>query len=80
MKLFEIIFEIFGWIQIVVGVTLGAGLIAGIIYIKWSGETGKIIAIIVLSIGFLSGIIWATRIWTKHSTIEWLSRIGKSQN
>jgi ABC-type multidrug transport system permease subunit len=77
VKLIEIILEIIGWFQIVLGVTLGAGLIAGIIYIKWDSDTGKVIAGIILSIGFLAGVIWATRIWKKHGTIEWLSRIRK---
>jgi ABC-type multidrug transport system permease subunit len=75
MKLIEIILEIIGWFQIVSGVTLCAGLIAGVIYIKWSSNTGKVISIITLSIGFLAGVIWATRIWKKHGTVAWLSGI-----
>ena len=75
MKFFEILLEIFGWLQIVVSVTLGAGLIAFVTYLKWSNETGKIIAIIIISIGFILGAVWATRIWIKHGTIAWLSRI-----
>jgi len=77
MKLFEIILEIFGWLQIVIGVTLIAGLIAFVTYLKWSNETGKVTAIIILSIGFILGAIWATRIWKKHGTIAWLSRIRR---
>jgi phosphotransferase system glucose/maltose/N-acetylglucosamine-specific IIC component len=77
MKFFEILLEIFGWLQIVVGVTLGAGLIAFVTYLKWSNETGKIIAIVIVSIGFILGAVWATRIWIKHGTINWLSRIRK---
>ena len=77
MKFFEIILEIIGWLQIAVGVTLGSGLMAAIIHINWSNETGKIISIIILSIGFISGAIWATKIWKKHGTIEWLSRIRR---
>jgi hypothetical protein len=77
MKFFEIILEIFGWLQIVFGVTLGAGLIAGAIYIKRSSETGKIIAIIILSIDFLLGVVWTARIWRKSGTIEWLSGIRR---
>ena len=77
MKLFEIILEISGWLQIVFGVTPGAGLIAGIVYLKWSNETGKIIAIIILSIGFLPGVSRATTIWRNHGTIEWLLEIRR---
>ena len=77
MKLFEILLEIFGWFQIVLGVTLAAGLIAFLIYLKWSNWTGECVAIIVVSIGFILGAVWATRIWLKHGTIAWLSRIKK---
>jgi len=77
MKFFSTILEIIGWLQIALGVTLGAGFIAAVIYIKWSNDTGKIISIIILSIGFLVGAIWATRISIKHGTIAWLSRIRR---
>ena len=77
MKLIEIILEIIGWLQIAIGVTLLAGLIAFVTYLKWSNETGKIVAIIIISIGFILGAFWATRIWKKHGTIAWLSRIRR---
>jgi hypothetical protein len=75
MKLFEILLEIFGWLQIVAGVTLAAASIAFLIYLEWNNETGKIVAVIIVSIGFILGAIWATRIWKKDGTITWLSRI-----
>jgi phosphotransferase system glucose/maltose/N-acetylglucosamine-specific IIC component len=60
MKFIEIILEIIGWLQIAIGVTLLAGLIAFVTYLKWSTETGKIVAKIIISIGFILGVIWAT--------------------
>jgi hypothetical protein len=78
MKLIETILEIIGWIQIAIGVTLLAGLVAFVTYLKWSNETGKIVAIVIISIGFIIGAIWATRIWKKHGTIAWLSRIRRT--
>ena len=77
MRLIEIVLEIMGWLQIAIGVTLVAGLIAFVTYLKWSNETGKFVAIIIVSIGFILGAIWATRIWRKHGTVAWLSRIRK---
>ena len=77
MKLIEIILEIIGWLQITLGVTLAAGLVALLIYLKWDNEIGKTVSIIVLSIGFITGAIWATRIWKKYGTIAWLSRIRR---
>jgi len=77
MKLFEIILEIFGWLQIVAGVTLAAGLLTFATYLVWSNGTGKIAGIIIISIGFIAGAIWATFIWKKHGTIAWLSGIRR---
>lgn len=77
MKLIEIILEIIGWLQITLGVTLASGIIAFLIYLKWDNESGKTVSIILLSVGFVIGAIWATRIWKKHGTIAWLSRIRR---
>ena len=76
-RIFEIVLEIIGWLQLVMAPTLGTGIIALIVYVKINNETGKVIAIIILSLGFLFGVIWATRIWKKHGTIAWLSRIRR---
>ena len=77
MKLIEIILEIIGWLQITLGVTLAAGLVALFIYLKWNDEIGKTVAIFLLCFGFIIGAIWATQIWKKHRTIAWLSRIRR---
>lgn len=77
MKPVEIILEIIGWLEIVLGVTLTAGIIAFVIYLKWSNGSGKVVAIIIVSIGFIIGVFWATRIWKKYGTIAWLSSITK---
>ena len=77
MKFVELLLEILGWLQIVVGVTLAAGLIAFAVY--WIGVGGlvKYVAIAITAIGFVSGCIWATIIWNTHGTINWLSRIRR---
>jgi hypothetical protein len=75
VKFIQIILEIIGWIQIALVTTILSGLIALPIYIKWSTDTGKLIAIAIIGIGFIAGSIWATIIWKKHGTVAWLSRI-----
>jgi hypothetical protein len=77
MRWLELILEIFGWLQIVAGTTIAGGLVGSAVYIKWSNETGKFICLITLCIGFISGAVWATVIWRKYGTIEWLSRIRR---
>jgi len=78
LKLIEIILEIIGWLQITLGVTLATGLVALPIYLKWDNENGKTVSIVLLSLGFIIGAIWATSIWKKHGTIAWLSRIKRT--
>jgi len=72
VKLVRIVIEIFGWLLIVVGTTLGAGLVSLFIYYRWENDT---IAIANSIIGFIIGAIWATKISMKYGTMEWLSRI-----
>ena len=67
MKLFELITEIFGWLQIVASpflLGLGAGFI---IYLLKPDDIGFIIAVSISLIGFVFGIILATRIWKRKA-------------
>jgi hypothetical protein len=77
-KIVYIILEFLGWLQILLCPTLIAGVIALVVYLKWQDQTGKIAALSILVIGFMSGIILATSIWKKYGTIEWLSKISES--
>jgi phosphotransferase system glucose/maltose/N-acetylglucosamine-specific IIC component len=77
MKFIELLLEIFGWLQIVVGVTIGGGLIAFVVFLLWSDDTGKTVAIVIAALGFVFGCIWATKIWKKYGTINWLSSIRR---
>jgi len=72
-KVIHILLEIIGWLQIAVGVTLAASLIAWLVFLKKNDATGKIIAISIIITGFIAGVILATHIWRKYGTIAWLS-------
>ena len=75
MKLIEIFLEVLGWLFITFGTTLGTGLIALVIYSQT--QTAKLISIALVIIGFIGGAVWATRIWIKYGTMNWLSRIRR---
>jgi hypothetical protein len=77
MKPIKLFLEILGWLQIVFGPTLTIGIVAFIIYVYLPGKFWEIMAILILLTGFVFGVIWATRIWKKHGTIEWLSSIRR---
>lgn len=75
-KVFEIITEIVGWIQIVLSPTLlGIGLGLGIYY-HFPNQNGMIFGVIIAIIGFIIGIIWATKKFKTSGTIHFLSRIS----
>jgi len=73
----ETILEVIGWLTITIGTTIAAGLLALLIYTSWSNKAGNTTAVIIISAGFIAGAFWATRIWIKHGTIAWLSRIRR---
>lgn len=77
---FNLILEVFGWLRIVaspllIGVTIGFA-----IYLSRSDTTGLIIAISVATVGLIIGIIWATRVWKKKGTLNYLSKVLKSDD
>jgi hypothetical protein len=77
-KTFEIITEIVGWIQIVLSPTLlGIGFGFGI-YHYFPNENGMIFGLIIAIVGFLIGIIWATKKFKTTGTIHFLSRVSST--
>ena len=66
--------EIFGWIQIVAS-PLILGLVIGRVGLFSRDTNGLIIGISIAAIGLILGIIWATRVWKKEGTINFMSKI-----
>lgn len=74
-KVFEIIFEVIGWLKIVASpLLIGLG-IAAIIYFPNQTPLMLVIAILVAVLGLVIGILWANHIWKKYGTMRFLSRI-----
>ncbi|MFT3982122.1 MAG: hypothetical protein QM687_16760 [Ferruginibacter sp.] len=75
---FEILLEIFGWIQIFISPFLLAAIIACIFYFSVPGTMGLIISIILVITGAVTGIIMATKAWKDKGTIHFMSRVSAS--
>jgi hypothetical protein len=74
-RVFELITESMGWLQIVASPLL-IGLITGaVIYFPNPTNTRLFLGIIVATIGLVIGIIWATKQWKGKGTIWFMSRI-----
>ncbi len=76
---FYIFFELIGWVGIAISPLIIGCFIGLIIYTLKTDKTGLVIAILVALLGFIAGIIWATRVWKKGGTIQFLSRLISSE-
>lgn len=74
-KIFEWFVEILGWLKIVAS-PLFLGIIAGIVIYGFKPDrSGLLISAIIVLISLIIGIIWATKVWKKQGTNQFLSRI-----
>jgi hypothetical protein len=74
----DLIFELWGWVRIaaspiIIGLAIGFG-----IYASNPGTAGAIVAILIAIIGLIIGIIWATKVWKKKGTMNYISKIYES--
>lgn len=78
MNILKWLTSFIAWLQIVAS-PLFTGIIIGFfIYVFFPGKTGLIIGIIVTAAGLITGIIFATRVWKKKGTVEFMSEISAS--
>ncbi|HKZ67267.1 MAG TPA: hypothetical protein VJ111_12965 [Chitinophagaceae bacterium] len=73
-SLFELFTEIVGWLKICASPFLFGLVIGAIVYLFKPGTTRLIVAILVVTTGLCTGILWANRIWRKKGTIHFMSR------
>ena len=70
---FNLFLEVFGFVRIVAS-PFFIGLAIGLsVYVSKSDNAGLIIALSIASSGLITGIIWATRIWRKKSTFNYIT-------
>ncbi|MEN8120202.1 MAG: hypothetical protein ABFS35_07640 [Bacteroidota bacterium] len=74
-KAFEFILEIIGWMAIVASPLLASIAIGIAVYLNNVDTTGLVIGISIVAIGLILGVVWATYVWKKHGTFEYISRI-----
>lgn len=70
--------ELIGWFQIVLSPLLIGLLVGAIIYFNKQDTIGLIIGIGITALGLIVGIIFATRVWKKKGTVNFMSRISAS--
>ena len=74
-RVFDLITESIGWLQIVASPLLIGLIIGAVIYFPKPTMTRFVLGIFVATIGLVIGIIWATKQWKGKGTIWFMSRI-----
>jgi hypothetical protein len=74
-RIFELIIESIGWLQIVAYPLLIGLAIGAIIYFSDPTTIRLVIGILVATSGLIIGIIWATKQWRGKGTMWFMSRI-----
>ena len=78
LKIIEFITAFFAWIQIVASPLVIGSVIGLLVYDKFPTKIGIILGITISASGLVIGIIWATRIWKKRGTVEFMSRVSSN--
>jgi hypothetical protein len=74
-KLFMKFTELMGWLQIFAALFL-TGLLLGLVaYLTLDNEVGFIVGLSLSVLGFVAGVIWATRVYRKTGTSRYLTRM-----
>lgn len=75
MKLLKYLTEGVAWLQIMASPLIFGIVIGGLIYLAKPDYLGMALGGAVALIGLIVGIIWATRVWKKRGTIDFMSRV-----
>ena len=75
MRILRPILEIIGWLQIAASPIVAGLIIGSIIYSAKTDTIGLIIGIIIALTGLVVGVIWATKVWRREGTMNFMSRL-----
>lgn len=76
--IFDYFIEILGWLQIVASPLVISLVIGGFVYFPNPSNSRLIIATLIVLIGLVIGIVWATNVWRKKGTNHYLKTIRSS--
>lgn len=78
MRIIEIFIEVFYWLRIMASPLL-ISIGFGILIYSFSPKSGSLyLAIGISFIGLIVGIVWATKVWKKTGTSNFMSRVNAS--
>jgi hypothetical protein len=72
-KPMRILIELLNWLRIAISPLLVGVLMGGLVYLK-KGDDGLVPGMVITAIGGIVGVLWATKIWKKQGTTNFISR------
>ena len=78
MKIGDTISECIGWVQIVISPIIISILLAVVVYYFKQDRIGLILGILILVGGIITGIVWATRIYRKRGTVNFMAKVSSN--
>ena len=78
MKIVDTILECIGWLQIAISPIIISILLAAAVYYYKKDRIGLILSIIILLAGIITGVIWATRIYRKRGTVNFMAKVSSN--
>jgi len=78
MKIFDFITEIIACLQIAISPIIISILLAAAVYYYKQDRIGLILSIIILLAGIITGVIWATRIYRKRGTVNFMAKVSSN--
>lgn len=78
MKIVDTILECIGCLQIAISPIIISILLAAAVYYYKQDRIGLILSIIILLAGIITGVIWATRIYRKRGTVNFMAKVSSN--
>lgn len=75
LRIFALIIESIGWLQIALSPILIGLFFGAIVYFSGPSTVRLIIAVVIVTVGLVIGVIWATKVWRRKGTSWFMSRI-----
>jgi hypothetical protein len=75
---FELLTEFFGWVEIVISVSLLSGMLGFLVYLLKQNTLTLVLGIAITASGFIFGIFYATKVWKTRGTVNFISRVPAS--
>jgi len=78
LKIVDTILECIGCLQIAISPIIISILLAAAVYYYKQDRIGLILSIIILLAGIITGVIWATRIYRKRGTVNFMAKVSSN--